>query len=98
MGDILPGQPWTFPPHSLRLYFRRSQLPEGETFRAKTEWALELLRQVDAESEAPILGVFDGAYAMETVVKPGLQPPPGRRRIEILTRLRVDARLYCSDS
>ncbi len=94
MGDILPGQPWTFLPHSSRLYFHRSQLPEGETFRTKTEWALELLRQADAESEAPILGVFDGAYAMETVVRPCLQPPPGRRRIEILTRLWLDARLY----
>ena len=93
-GDLLPGQPWTFLPHSSRLYFRRSQLPEGETFRTKTEWAVELLRQADTESEAPILGVFDGAYAMETVVKPCLQPPPGRQRIEILTRLRVDARLY----
>ncbi|MGH6628233.1 MAG: IS701 family transposase, partial [Burkholderiales bacterium] len=94
MGDLLPGRPWTFLPHSSRLYLRKSQLPEGEVFRTKTEWAVEMLRQVDAESEAPLLGVFDGAYAMETVVKPCLQPPPGRRRIEIVTRLRVDARLY----
>lgn len=93
-GDLLPGQPWTFLPHSSRLYFRRSQLPREETFRTKTQWALELLRQADGESEAPVLAVFDGAYAMGTVVKPCLQPPADRRRIEILTRLRVDARLY----
>ena len=37
MGDLLPGQPWTFLPHSSRLYFRHSQLPEGETFRTKTQ-------------------------------------------------------------
>ena len=94
MGDLLPGQPWMFLPHSSRLYVRRNQLPEGEIFRTKTQWAVELLRQADGESEAPILGVFDGAYAMETVVRPCLQPPPGPRRIEIVTRLRVDARLY----
>jgi len=32
MGDLVPGQPWTFLPHSSRLYFRRNQLSEGETF------------------------------------------------------------------
>jgi len=93
-GDLLPGQPWTYLPHSSRLYFRRSQLPPGEMFRTKTEWALELLRQADGESEAPVLAVFDGAYAMKSVVQPCLRPPADRRRIEILTRLRVDARLY----
>jgi len=56
--------------------------------------AVEMLRQVDAESEAPVLGVCDGAFAMETVVRPCIQPSPGRRRIEIVTRLRKDARLY----
>ena len=43
MDDLLPGQPWTFLPHSSRLYFRRNQLPEGETFRngpAKHSWRL----------------------------------------------------------
>jgi hypothetical protein len=94
MGDLLPGRPWTFLPHSSRLYFRRNQLPQEETFRTKTQWAAELLRQVDGVSEAPILGIFDGAYAMATVVRPCLQPPPGQRRIEIVTRLRLDARLY----
>jgi DDE superfamily endonuclease len=94
MGDLLPGTPWTYLPHAARLYCRRQQLPSGETFQTKTAWAVELLRQADAESTAPILGVFDGAYAVETVVAPCVHPAPGQRRIEILTRLRVDARLY----
>jgi DDE superfamily endonuclease len=81
-------------PHAARLYCRKTQLPAGETFQTKTAWAVELLRQADAESSAPILGVFDGAYAVATVVEPCLNPGPGQRRIELVTRLRVDARLY----
>jgi hypothetical protein len=38
--------------------------------------------------------VFDGAYAGATVVEPCLNPGPGQRRSELLTRLRADARLY----
>jgi hypothetical protein len=40
------------------------------------------------------LGIFDGAYANETVIRPCLHPQEGQRRIEIVTRLRCDARLY----
>jgi hypothetical protein len=94
MGDMMPGQPWNFLPHSSRLYFRKSQLPVDEKFRTKTQLAVEMLRQADGQSEAPLLGVFDGAYAVETVIGPCLKPTDGQRRIEILTRLRVDARLY----
>jgi DDE superfamily endonuclease len=94
LGDLAPGKPWTYLPVASRLYFRKSQLPIGETFRTKTALAVEMLRQADAESAAPILAAFDGAYAMNTVVKPCLNPPEGRRRIEFVTRLRKDARLY----
>jgi hypothetical protein len=94
MGDLVPGNPWVYLPHATRLYCRQNQLPAGETFQTKTAWAVELLRQADTESSAPILSVFDGAYAVTTVVEPCLNPGPGGRRIEILTRLRVDARLY----
>jgi len=93
-GDLLPGRPWWFLPHSARLYCRNKQLPVGEVFRKKTELAVELLQQEDAVSQAPLIAVFDGAYANETVVKPCVQPSTGRRRIEIVTRLRFDARLY----
>jgi DDE superfamily endonuclease len=94
MGDLVPGKPWSYLPVAARLYFRKNQLPVGESFRTKTDWAVDMLRQADAESKAPILAVFDGAYAMETVIGPCLNPPPGGRRIEFVTRLRRDARLY----
>jgi DDE superfamily endonuclease len=94
LGDLVAGEPWTYLPHTARLYFRETQLPEGETFCKKTEWAVVMLRQVDRESPVPILAIFDGAYANETVIEPCLNPPDGQRRIEIVTRLRVDARLY----
>jgi DDE superfamily endonuclease len=93
-GDLLPGKPWRFLPHSARLYCRAQQLPPGETFRKKTELAVDLLQQQNAVSAAPLIAVFDGAYANETVVQPCLQPPAGGRRIEVVTRLRFDARLY----
>jgi hypothetical protein len=94
MGDMVPGTPWMYLPHAARRYCRKTPLPVGETLQTKTAWAVELLRQADAESRAPILGVFDGAYAVATVVEPCLNPGPGQRRIELLTRLRADARLY----
>jgi len=94
LGDLVPGKPWTYLPLAARLYFRKSQLPFGETFCTKTAAAVGMLRQADAESQAPILAAFDGAYAMETVVRPCLNPPPSQRRIEFITRLRKDARLY----
>jgi DDE superfamily endonuclease len=93
MGDLVPGQPWTYLPHAARLYCRQSQLPAGESFRTKTALAVELLRQAAGESAAPILAVFDGAYAVATVIQPCLQPQAGQRRIAIITRLRTDARL-----
>jgi hypothetical protein len=96
MGDLVPGKPWTYLPHTARLYFRQSQLPAGEEFRKKTIWAVEMLRQVDAESAVPVLGVFDGAYANRTVIRPCLNPPADQRRIDVVTRLREDAQLYGS--
>ena len=93
-GDLVPGRPWWFLPHTARLYFREKQVPAGETFQKKTTLAMDMLRQTDSESAAAVLAVFDGAYAMKTVVRPCLQPPVGRRRIDIITRLRFDARLY----
>ena len=94
MGDVVPGRPWIYQPHAARLYYCRSQLPAGGTFRTKTTLAVELLRQADAESAAPILRVMDGAYAVDSVVRPCVEPAAGRRRIELVTRMRADARLY----
>jgi DDE superfamily endonuclease len=92
-GDLVPGTPWTYLPHTARLYFRQKQLPPGEAFARKTELAVAPLRQADADSPVPVLAVFDGAYANKTVVRPCLDPDNGRR-IEVVTRLRSDARLY----
>jgi hypothetical protein len=94
LGDLSPGRPWTYMPLASRLYFRKSQLPIGEYFCTKTALAVEMLRQSDTESAAPVLAAFDGAYAMETVIEPCLNPPEEGRRIEFVTRLRKDARLY----
>ena len=94
LGDLVPGHPWTFLPQAARVYLRQSQLPPGERFQTKPALGVAMLRQADSESAAPLLAIFDGAYALESVLTPCLQPGPGQRRIEILTRLRVDARLY----
>lgn len=94
MGHLAPGKPWTYLPSASRLYFRKSQVPVGETFITKTRHAVGMLREVAEESESPILAAFDGAYAMSTVIRPCLEPPQGRRRIDFVTRLRRDARLY----
>jgi SRSO17 transposase len=92
-GDLVPGTPWTYLPHTARLYFRQTQLPAGETFARKTELAVALLREADADSPVPVLAVFDGAYANRTVIRPCLRQDHGRR-IDVVTRLRFDARLY----
>ena len=102
LGALLhnPDQPAWFLPQAGRLYFRKSQLPGGKhppsqrhPFRTKCELAVELLR---AEAEAvggSHLGVFDGAYALGSVVRPLVVPESGHPRIEFLSRLRHDARL-----
>lgn len=92
-GDLVPGTPWTYLPHTARLYFRKTQLPRGEAFAKKTDLAAAMLRQADADSPVPILAVFDGAYANQTVIRPCLDTN-NRRRIDVVTRLRYDARLY----
>ena len=103
LGALLSndGQPAWYLPVSGRLYFRKSQLPErpkvpGETepFRTKCELAVELLREQAGIVKGLHLGVFDGGYALKTVVRPLVMPEDGSPRIEILTRLRHDARLH----
>jgi len=94
MGRLVPGRPWTYLPCASRLYIRRKSLPAGETFSTKNQQALEMLRQGDAESAAPILAVIDGAFARRTLLRPCLNPGPGQRRIDLITRPRHDARLY----
>ncbi len=103
-GTLLPNpdQPAWFLPISGRLYFRKSQLPprlrsEGggiEPFRTKCALAVELAREQAELVRGPHLAVFDGGYALGTVVRPLVLPEAGTPRIEFLTRLRHDARLH----
>jgi hypothetical protein len=103
LGALLgnPDRPAWFLPIAGRLYFRRSQLPEcpevaggTEPFRTKCELAVELLRQQAGTVGGRHLGVFDGGYALQSVVRPLVLPADGQPRIEVLTRLRHDARLH----
>jgi hypothetical protein len=103
LGALLhnPGQPAWFLPVSGRLYFRKSQLPTRsgvagprEAFRTKCELAVELLREQAGMVKGLHLAVFDGGFALRSVVRPLVEPEGGRPRIEFLTRLRHDARLH----
>jgi DDE superfamily endonuclease len=103
LGALLrnDGQPAWYLPVSGRLYFRKSQLPTGtgavgpqETFRTKCELAVELIREQARTLGGRHLAAFDGGYALQTVIRPLVAPEDGSPRIEFLTRLRHDARLY----
>jgi hypothetical protein len=100
LGALLqePEKPAWFLPISGRLYFRRSQLPIGPDglvpFRTKCELAVDLLREQARIIPGKHLGVLDGGYALGSVVRPLVLPEPGAPRVEFLTRLRHDARLY----
>jgi hypothetical protein len=103
LGALLqnPEQPAWFLPQAGRLYFRKSQLPfqEGhdgpkEPFRTKCELAVELLQTEAQAVPGKHLAIFDGAFAVASVVRPLVKPAAGQPRIDILTRLRHDARLH----
>ena len=103
LGALLhePEKPGWFLPVSGRLYFRQSQLPTRpgeagttEPFRTKCELAVELLREQARMIPGRHLGVFDGGYALESVVRPLVLPDGGAARVDFLTRLRRDAQLF----
>ena len=103
LGALLKndGKPAWYLPISGRLYFRKSQLPVRSgakggpvAFRTKCELAVELLREQARITGGRHLGIFDGGYALKNVVRPLIVPEDGSPRIEFLTRLRHDARLY----
>lgn len=93
-GALKKGDTNDFFPTMGRLYMRESQLPEGEQFRTKPQLAVEMARICARTAEGPHLAVFDGGYAIRTVVRPLTSPPEGEPRVEFLTRLRRDSRLY----
>ena len=65
-----------------------------ELLRTKCELAVELLRAQARIIAGKHLGVFDGGYALRSVVRRLVRPEDGSPRVEFLTRLRHDARLY----
>jgi hypothetical protein len=96
-----PGKPAWFLPLSGRLYFRTSQLPARwgftgpkELFRTKCAFLVAWFREQFRVLKGRHLGVFDGGFALQSVVRPLVAPEDGSPRIEFLTRLRHDARLY----
>ncbi len=103
LGALLEngGKPAWYLPVSGALYFRKAQLPfrDGHAgprvaFRTKCELAVDLLREQAKLAGGPHLGVFDGGYALKSVVRELVMPRDGSPRIEFLTRLRRDARLH----
>lgn len=101
-GALLPdpGRPARFLPVAASLCFRKSQMPDrqkGEPirFRTKCELLVGLLRRHAEAVPGKHLGVFDGGYALGSVVRPLAVPDePGEPRVESLTRLRHDAALH----
>lgn len=102
LGALLPkpGQPAHFLPTAARLYFRKTQLPPAEKgppipFRTNCELLVELGREHQKACCGKTLGVFDGGFALRSVVRPLVAPSePGSPRIDVVTRLRHDARLH----
>jgi hypothetical protein len=99
LGALLhnPDQPAWFLPQTGELYFRQSQLPTApdvEEFRTKNEMAVALLSRLAETVPGKHLAVFDGAFATASVVRPLIHPEAGGQRIDFVTRLRKDARLY----
>jgi hypothetical protein len=96
------GQPAWFVPTAARLYFRKSQLPaagnDGEevaVFHTKCELLVEAARQQAQAVPGPHLLVHDGGFALHSVVRPLVCPEQAELpRVDVLTRLRHDARLY----
>src|SRR5262249_41634716 len=96
LGALLhnPEQPAWFVPVASRLYFRASQLPPGEAFHTKCELLVALARQQAAAVKGRHLAVFDGAFAVASVVRPPVGPDDGSPKLDFVARLRVDARLF----
>ncbi len=101
LGALLheKAKPAWFLPIAGYLYFRQSQLPAEpgeaggtEPFRTKCDLAVALLRAQARIIAGKHLGVFDGGYALRSVVRRLVRPEDGSPRVEFLTRLRHDAR------
>jgi hypothetical protein len=82
------------------LYFRKTQLPDAQkgppiSFQTKCELLVTMARQHSKASPGKNLLIFDGGFALRSVVRPLVKPDDLRQpRIDFLSRLRSDARLY----
>jgi DDE superfamily endonuclease len=99
LGALLhhEDQPAWFLPQTGKLYFRQSQLPtepDAEEFRTKNQLAVQLLHEQAQTVPGQHLAAFDGAFATASVVRPLACPEDDLPRIDFVTRLRKDARLY----
>jgi hypothetical protein len=97
LGALLrrPDEPALFLPVAGRLYFRQSQLPVTEKeFHTKCELLVDLVRQQAEWLSGKHVAVFDGGFALASVVRPLVRPSAPEQRIEFITRLRRDARLF----
>lgn len=93
-GALSMGEENDFLPTMGRLYMRDSQLPDGEQFRTKPQLLVQMARLCARAVPGPHLAVFDGGYAIRTVVGPLASPPQRQPGVEFVTRLRGDSRLY----
>jgi hypothetical protein len=101
LGALLhnPGKPAHYLPTAGRLYFRKSQLPgpgggAAVAFRTKCELMVELAREQARAVPGPHLLVVDGAFANRSTIRPLVRPEAGQPRVDVLTRVRRDARLH----
>jgi len=92
VGLLAPGQPWTYLPAMGRLYFRRGQVPRGERFATKMVLAEEMLRSLRTSLREGLVAALDGGYAHQGLLRGLLKDPD--ERVDWVTRLRWDARLY----
>ena len=96
VGALLPraDEPALFLPTAGLLYLRQSQLAEAQEgppvpFRTRCELLVEMGRRHARISRGKQSLVFDGGYALGSVVRPLAEPDePGQPRVEFLTRPR----------
>src|SRR5262249_60468716 len=94
-GSPAPAAAPLSAPGAGRLYSRQGRLPAGEPFRTKCQLLVELLRWRADPTNGPALAVFDGGFALRSVVRPLVLPDdPRQPRVEVVTRLRPHARLH----
>lgn len=101
-GALLPCalQPALFLPVAGQLYFRKTQMPDAQkgppiSFRTKCQLLVGLLRDHAKACPGKNMGVFDGAYAKASVVRPLVKPETADLpRVEVLSRLRHDSALF----